>query len=249
MRSFMLIAVLFFALSISAQDVNTQLKEADNLERQLKEENALAEYKKIAAAYPDNLTAFVKCAELICRSGSSQKDKIAKLVLYNEADSYANKALSLDSNSADANYVKALAVGKMVEAGIENKKIAEDVKQMKLYSDKTLAINPNHAKANYLEGKWHYDLLSLGLFKKAALKTLYGLPKADIDSAIYYMEKCRKLDQYFVLNYLDLAKAYKYKERPEQAIEVLAKMVRLPTRTANDIALKEEGKKMLEEMQ
>jgi hypothetical protein len=246
----MLIAFLFFAASISAQDVNTQLKEADNLEKQLKEGDALKKYKQIAATYPDNITAFVKCAELSCSSGARQKDKNAKLTLYNEAEGCADKALSLDSNSADAYYVKALVAAKMVEAETENKKIAEDIKQMKLYADKALSINPDHAKANYLEGKWHYEMLSLNWLKKAALKTVYrGLPKADIDSAIHYMDKCRQLDQYFVSNYLDLAKAYKYKERPAQAIEVLTKMVRLPTRTADDVALKEEGKKMLEEMQ
>jgi hypothetical protein len=52
-----------------------------------------------------------------------------------------------------------------------------------------------------------------------------------------------------VLNYLDLAKAYKYKSRPSQSIEVLNKLVRLPTRTADDADLKAEGKKLLDEMQ
>ncbi len=82
------------------------------------------------------------------------------------------------------------------------------------------------------------------------MKTLYGgLPKGDIDSAILYMEKCRVLDQYFVRNYLDLAKAYQYKSQPAKAIEVLNKLVKLPNRTADDAALKEEGKQILQQMQ
>ena len=119
MRSSMLMIILFLAVNLSAQDVNTQLKEADNLEKQLKEEDALAKYKQIAAAYPNNLTAFVKCAELSCRSGARQKDKNSKLTLYNEAEGYADKAFTLDSNNADANYAKALVAARMAEAETE----------------------------------------------------------------------------------------------------------------------------------
>lgn len=250
MRILLSILFLFPGLFTYSQDVSTQLKQADNLEKQQKEEDALAKYKEIAAAAPNNIFATVKCAELSCSIGGRQKDKNAKESYYVQALAYADKAIVLDSNSADANYTKALVAGKMTEVESENRKIVEDVRQIKQFADRALAINPNHAKANYIEGKWHYEMVNLNWFKKTALKTLYkSLPKADIDSAISYMENCRKLDQYFVLNYLDLAKAYQYKERPTQAIEVLAKMVRLPTRTADDVALKAEGKRMLEEMQ
>lgn len=247
-----LMSVFFLLASVFAfsQDVTTQLKQADNLEKQFKEDDALSKYKEILSADPGNIIALVKCAELSCSIGGRQKDKNAKASYYTQAATYADKALAVDSNNADANYVKALVAGKMTEIESENKKIIEDVRQIKQYADKALAINPDHAKANYIEGKWHYEMVSLNWFKKTALKTLYkSLPKADIDSAIAYMEKCRRVDQYFVLNYLDLAKAYQYKERPTQAIEVLSKMVRLPTRSADDVALKAEGRKMLEEMQ
>lgn len=250
MKLLMSVLFLLINLVVYSQDVNTQLKQAENFEKQQKEDDALAKYKEIAAANPGDMTAIVKCAELSCSIGGRQKDKNAKDSYYTQAATFADEALALDSNSADANYAKALVADKMAEIESENKKVIEDVRQIKQYADRALAINPDHAKANYLEGKWHYEMLSMNWFKKAALKTLYkSLPKADIDSAIAYMEKCRKLDQYFVLNYLDLAKAYRFKERPAQAIEVLTKMVRLPTRTEDDVALKAEGKKMLEEMQ
>ena len=52
-----------------------------------------------------------------------------------------------------------------------------------------------------------------------------------------------------MLNYLDLAIAYKDNHRPSQAIEVLTKMVKLPLRTGDDAALKSEGAKMLNSIQ
>jgi tetratricopeptide (TPR) repeat protein len=82
-----------------------------------------------------------------------------------------------------------------------------------------------------------------------AVKAFFGgMEDAKIEDAIMYMEKARVLDQYYVINYLDLAKAYKYDNKPAKAIEVLQKMLKLPNRTADDANYKEEGKKLLEEL-
>jgi len=247
-----IITILLFVSTtlVHAQDVNVLLKEAANLEKQLKESEALEKYKQIASTDTNNIFVLVKCTELNCSIGARQTDKNAKANYYNEAQTYAQKALVADPNNADANYAMAVLAGKMTEIEPEKKKVTEYVRQTKLYGDKAIAINPNHAKANYVVGKWHYEMVTLSWIKKAAVKTLYGgLPKGDIDSAILYMEKCRVLDQYFVRNYLDLAKAYQYKSQPAKAIEVLNKLVKLPNRTADDAALKEEGKQMLQQMQ
>ena len=99
-------------------------------------------------------------------------------------------------------------------------------------------------------GKWHYEMITLNWTKRFAVKTLYGgLPDADIDKAIEYFEKCKSAEPYFMLNYLYLAKAYKEKNRPAQAIEVLDKLVKLPIRTIDDSAIKAEGQKLLQDLQ
>jgi hypothetical protein len=86
--------------------------------------------------------------------------------------------------------------------------------------------------------------------KKAAVKVLFGgMPDGTIDNAFKYMEKSRTLEPYFVQNFLDLAKAYKYDYKPAKAIEVLNQLVKLPIRTSNDAAMKAEGKQILSEMQ
>ena len=83
-----------------------------------------------------------------------------------------------------------------------------------------------------------------------AVKAFFGsMQDATIEDAIKYMEKARSLDQYYVLNYLDLAKVYKYDNEPAKAIEVLQKLVRLPNRTTDDANYKAEGKKLLEGLQ
>ena len=189
-------------------------------------------------------------AELSAAIGARKADKKAKKVYYDAAKTFANKAFNLQSNSADANYVVALVADKLTETETENKKVVAYIKDTKLFAEKALAINADHARANYVLGKWHFDMATLAWAKKAAVKILFGgMPESKMDDAFKYMEKCRVLDKYFVLNYLDLAKAYKYDNKPAKAIEVLNQLVKLPNRTADDAAWKEEGKKMLQEMQ
>ena len=248
--------LFLFLLSISTsvvtfgQDVNVLLKEGLNFERTLKEEQALAKYRQVLTIDKNNVQALIRSAELSCAIGARQADKKSKLNHYSNAKDLANAALLLDSNNADANYVRAVVAGKFTEIETDNKRIIENVKDIKVYADKALQLNPKHAKANYVLGKWNFEMVNLAWAKRAAVKLFYGgLPNANIENAVAYMEKARIFDQYFVINYLDLAKAYKYDDKPARAIEVLNKLVKLPTRTADDVSLKEEGKKMLSEMQ
>lgn len=243
----MLITNPFLAAS---QDINVLLKEASNLERVQKDNEALEKYKQVLSQEPQHLKALVRAAELTASLGAKQTDKNNKRLFYETVLSYAKRAWQADSNHADAAYVMAMASGKMTDVETENKLIVAYVKDIKQYADKALAINADHAKANYALGKWHYEMVTLPGLKKAAVKLFYGgLPSGDLEKAILYMEKCKTLEPYFVLNYLDLAKAYKENRQPAKAIEVLNKLVKLPVRTGDDAALKAEGAKMLEAIQ
>ena len=242
---------LMFAIGAKSQTADAQMSIANSLYKQFKEADALIVYKAVLASDKSNMEALVKCTELSSSLGNKQVDKAVQSNYYIASKEYADKAFIADSNSADAYYCLALAFSNLTNIETENKKAVEDAKNIKLNADKGLAINQNYARLNYIAGKWHYEMLDLNFVKKAALKTIYnnGMPKPDIDSAIYYMEKCRMLEPYFVQNYLDLAKAYDMKKRPAQTIEVLQKLVKLPNRMADDAAIKAEGKKMLQKME
>ena len=250
MKLFFSALISLFAVTVHSQDINILLKEADNLEKQQKEAEALDKYKLILLQEPTQLKSLVKATELNVSLGNRQADKNGKRLYYETAMSFARRAFQSASNRAESNYAMAMAFGKMIDVETENKKIIAYVKDVKNYADKALAIDPNNAKANYTLGKWHYEMATLSGVKKAAVKLFYGgLPEGDLDLAIQYMEKCKSLEPYFVTNYLDLAKAYKANRKPAEAIDVLTKLVKLPTRTTDDIALKAEGAKLLESMQ
>jgi tetratricopeptide (TPR) repeat protein len=247
------IFLLLFSLCsyfANSQETGLLFKEADNLERQLKDVEALDKYKQILVIEPANLKALIKAAELNAGLGGRELNKVNKRLYTESAMVFAKKAYEIDSKNADANYVLAMVSGKMTDIETENKKIVQYVKEVKMYSEKALAINPSHARANYSLGKWHYEMVNLMGLKKVAVKLFYGgMPDGDLDSAILHFEKCKSADPYFVLNYLDLAKAYRVNHRPTQTIEILNKLVKLPIRTADDAALKAEGAKLLDAVQ
>ena len=236
--------------NLFAQDANVVFKEAVNLERQLKDVEALDKYQQVAGLDPKNMAALVKCAEIYCNIAGRQAKNADKQSNCLSAQQFAAQALAIDSNSADANYAMALVIDKSIELETKNEKILEMERQVKTFTNKALSLNPNHARANFLDGKWNFDMLNISLVKRAEAKILFRkFPDPDIDSAIFYMEKCRVLEQYFAPNYLYLAKAYRFKNRPAQAIDVLGKLVKLPIRTPNDLPIKAEGQQILSEMQ
>ena len=241
---------MLLTIGIKAQDITTQLKEAMNAERQFKEEEALLKYKQVLQIDGNNKKALVKATELSCSIGERKIAKTDKRLYFESALAFADRAIQSDSSNPDAYYAKALACGKMTEVETENKKTVAFVKDIILNADKALRLNPNHAKALFIEGKWHYEMVTLNWAKKLAVRTIYGgLPESDLDQAIQYLLKSNSIDPYFVLNALTLAKAYKENNKPAQTMEVLKKVVKLPTRNFDDPALKAEAAKMLQELE
>src|SRR5437868_11114085 len=107
--------LLMMSVCVHSQDVNLLLKEASNLERQLKEQEALEKYQQIVTIDTTDIAVLVKCTELNCSIGARQADKNAKANYYKDAQTYAQKALNTDANNADANNAIAVAAGRMTE--------------------------------------------------------------------------------------------------------------------------------------
>jgi len=247
---FLLAIVLISLAKVNAQDIAVLMKVAQNYERDLKEPEALNQYKLVLENDPKNMKALIKTAELSCSVGARLESQTDRRLQYESAMSFAKRALSLDNNDADASYAIAMVSGKMIEIEPDTKKKVAYVRDAKLYADKALSINPNHAKATFIEGRWHYEMVTLNSLKRTAAKLLYGgLPEASLDSAMAYLEKSKQLDPYYVLTYYYLDKAYKEDNKPTKQIDLLNRMVKLPTRTFDDIAMKAEATKELADLQ
>jgi len=249
-RKILLLSMVFAWKLMFAQSTDELIKNGDDLYNQLKEEEALGKYKQALSANPANLSLMVRMTEICLSAGGRQTDKLAKKKWSDDAADLAHKAWMTDSNSVEACYMMAAVAGRMTEIETDKKKIVGFVRDIKHYADRGMKINPNYGKISFIEGKWHYEMLTLNWAKRLAVKALYGgLPDGNIDSCIYYFERCRQQEIYYVFNFLMLAKAYKENNNPTKTVDVLNKLLKLPISCLDDKTYKEEARKMLEDTQ
>lgn len=248
MRLLFFFASLFFLQSSFAQDIDVLLKQAQNFDKEIKEAEAIDKYKEVLGVDAKNFKALYRLTELNAAIGSRQVKDKDKIPYFNTAYDYAQQAFAVDS-SADGYYLLSLVSWKKSTVEEKNKEEVEYLRKWKEYADKARSLNARHAKATFLLGKWHFDMTKASVLKKAAAKTIFGgMAKWDIETGIKLFEEAKSIDQYFVQNYYELAKAYEYNNQPTQEIETLNRLVKLPVRTGDDAGWKAEGKKMLEQM-
>lgn len=248
---FFISAISFFLMTgLWAQDPASLMEEGRRLEQKLKDEEAFKKYKEAVFIQPSNQRAIIKCAELSCAIGGRSATPEEKVSYYQQAKRFADAAIKLDSNNAEANYIMAVVYGKFTEVEKKNEEVVKQVKYIKQFIDKSIALNPQNGKAWHVLGKWHLEVISLNIIKKAALKVIFGgVGEASIDKAIGYMEKCKTLEPYYCLNFYDLARAYEYNKQYEKSISILQQLAKLPTRRQEDVITKTQGASLLQKLQ
>jgi len=243
------IVVFFSALLIAgvsfAQPVEELVKQGDMLERQLKEEEAYQKFKEVIKQQPTHLHALTRCSELASRIGRRQSTKEKQMDFYKAGKIYAERALRVNPKDSDANVAMSFAYARMSLLKNGKEKV-EYVREIKNYADRALVYNPKNFKALFVIARWHYEVSNLNGVEKAAVKVFFGgLQKNSLDSAVYYYEKVKVLSPEFVLNYLELAKAYHRNNKKAKAIETLNHLLRLPNIAADDPTIKTEAKQLL----
>ncbi len=148
MKQIFLSSILSFVCFFTAlsQDVNYLIREGEQLEKAMKDEEAIKKYIEALKLSPNDIKALVKTSEMNSIIGNRQKDKKKKEEYYNAAKTYAESALKVNPADADANYVMSLAMGRMAMINSGKEKV-KNVKEIKKYADSALAVSPNHFKA------------------------------------------------------------------------------------------------------
>ncbi len=237
----------FVTVVSQAQPVEQLIKQAESLEKQMKEQEAYAKFKEIVRLQPNHLYSLVKCSELASRIGRIQTSKERQQDFYNAAKIYADRAMKVNANDSDANMVMSVAYGRLALLKSGKEKVAY-VREIKNYAERSIALNPNNFKALHVLGKWHYEVMSLNAVEKAALKMFFGgLPKASFDSSLHYYKKAGSLSPNFILNFLEMGKVYYKLKNKEKAIECLKQAINIPDATSEDKLVKKEAGELLKE--
>jgi len=239
---------LALPLSAFSQDIPVMIKEAERLESSFHEYDALQKYKEVLRHQPTNLNSLCRASDLCSRIGHRETEKSKKADYYKAAKTYAEVALKINPKSPEANFVMALAMGRMAMISSGREKV-QYVNEIRNYAETTLKYDPNSFKAYHVLGKWNYEVSNLSPIERGLAKLLFGgLPKASLQDAIRYYEKSKSLEPTLAVNYLELAKAYHRNKQDDKAKEMLKKLETLPNKMEDDIRVKKEGKEMLREL-
>lgn len=242
----LIISTLTF-LKPAAQDINAIVKEAERLENLPDEKAALVKFKEALKIKPTHIHALSKSSELCSRIAQRQKNTKLRDDYYAAAKIYAQTALKIDSTSSEANTSMAIMLGRstMTKSGKEKVASAKDLKK---YVEAALKSDPNNFLAWHVLGRWHYEISNLNFVERSAVKVLYGgFPASSLKTGIAAFEKVKALTPGFILNYLELAKAYRRNNQKDKAKALLTEMMKISNHTEDDPGIKETAKKLLKD--
>jgi len=234
--------------SLMSQDINQLLQQGEALEKQFRDDDALKIYNEILVVQPDNVAGLSKSSELYSLLGKRQPSKDKQKKYYHTARALAARALKIKPDYAEANFAMAVAMGRiaLVSSGEDKIKAVQDIKT---YAEQCIRSDPSNYKGYHVLGKWHYEVSDLSAIEKWLVKVTYGgLPPASLDASIKNYEKSKQLNPGFLLNYLELAKAYKRKDQKNMVRSLLTQLEKLPPVSYDDAKIKGMGKKMLEDL-
>lgn len=244
--------IFIFSLSlipqlVTAQDITTIIKEAENLDAQMKEKPSFEKYKEALFINPQNTVALNKCSELCSRIGKRENTQQQRNNYYELAKYYAETSLKIDPNNSASNCVMAIALGRitMEKSGREKINAAKNIKK---HLDIALKNDPSNYKAWHVLGRWHYELSNLNIIERTAVKLFFGgMPQTSMNESIAAFEKANNLVKNFSLNYFELAKAYKKNDQLNKAIQCLNTILILPNKTEEDETIKADSRKLLKD--
>lgn len=245
MKIFSLIILCALSFHVPAQNLRALQVRADSLEAVPDEKAAFNVFKIIHKSYPANLYAVTRCSELCSRIGKREKNEKVRNSYYSAALMYAKRAIEIDPKDDEANVSMAIALGRasLTKSGKEKVSAAREIRK---HVELALQKNPLNFKAWHILGKWHYEVSDLNIFERAALRVFYGgMPESSLKQSIQAYEKAKELKPAFLLNYLELAKAYKRNNESAKAMEMLRMLLSFSPATEDDPLIIMEAKTLL----
>jgi len=215
--------------------VTALIAEAKSLDASAHEEAALQKFLQVLQLDPNNYEATWNISLLHSKIGNRiTNSEKTRDQYFNYAKQYAEKALKLNPNDAESNYVMAAAMGRMALISGPKEKVAAS-RDIRKYAELAIRFNPNHAGAWYILGKWNYEVANLNWAEKMAANLLFGgIPDGTLDEAIKDYLKAIELEPDYILYYRDLAMALDQKKFYDEEIRVLNKALALKPATEDD---------------
>lgn len=247
-RILTLLSLVLFSMSTYAQSAASYVSQGDKALKEMKESTAFNYYKKALKLEKKNLKALTGASLLCSRIGNRKTAKADKIAYFKAAKNYATRAVQASPKSSQANYVMAVAMGRMALISGSKDKVAAS-RNIKKYADLAVKYNPKHAEAWHVLGKYNFEVSNLNFAEKGAANLLFGgLPDGDLNTAIKYYLKSIKLNPKYMLNYYELARAYKEASKKAEAKAIIKKGMAIANTTFDDKSTKAKMSSLLKSL-
>ncbi len=225
-------AVLFIISPAYGQTVDDLIAEGDSLWEALQPAAAMVPYGAAIQRDQQRAEAWWKYArsqvdiakQLVGDDGREARDSI-----YGVARAYAQSALNIDPDDADAHFVMALVLGEQsrTRGGKERVQFAAEIYDAAAMA---LTLDPEHDGAMHILGAWHAEVRRLSGISRFFAKMLFGggfLDRASWDSAATHLERAVAIEPSYIFHRLELARIYVDIDRPDDALRQLEAIVPL----------------------
>ena len=234
----------FFVISNSAScQIDELMAEGDSLYSIFDNQGALSRYMEVHRLSPDNVEALWKISRAHVDIGEHHQPKSEQEGYFRKALIYADSAVILAPENAEAHTRRAIALGKIALFKGVFKSISL-VKQVKESLERALEINPNLAVAHYIMGRTHSKICE----KPKIARKLLGLGWADLDIGLEEYRKAIEIDSTFIMYRLDYARLLIRAGNMKEAEKQLLIIRDLPTRDEDDHLCRETADVMLKKL-
>jgi len=246
---FCFIFLLILPKTSFTQSAEALVKQADQLDSELKEPEALQKYLTAKKIKPNDEYILWNISFLYSKIGFRFDDDDEKEKYFLLAEDFAKRAIKANPNNPECNYVMGVAMGRIAEIASPGDRVAA-AREIKKYAEITLKLDPKHDLGWHLLAKWHYRAANLSWPEEIAADLFFGgLGEASNEESVKAFKKAIELDPYDVLYYLDYALELEEIDKEEEAIEILKKGLKLNPRVVDDPMYLQQCKELLEDLE
>lgn len=187
--------------------VDVLVQKGDEFHNKWKHQESLDVYQQAARKDSNNYQVLWRTARAYTKIAQNAPDD-AKEKFYQLAMDTGKKAVALNPNDAQGHLWLAIAEGRLAlfKGGKEKVSLSKEVKSE---TEMVLKLDPRNDIAYHILGCWHREVATLNPVLKVFAKIIYGgLPAADIQEAVTYLQKSVALRPDGIEHRLELGKTY-----------------------------------------
>ena len=241
-----LVAVLALAGMGFAQTAAEHILKGDEYFAAFEDQQALDEYLAAVQLEPANYEALWKAARGIVDvsdliTGTDKASKEKRRTMYNDAVSYAKRAVAANPNDTWGHFIYSSAMGNKALL-MSTKDQIDASKRIRAEIDKAIELDATNDLAYHALGRWHRRMAEIGGAKRFFGGLIYGsIPKGSFDEAVKAFQKAIELKPDYVNHHIELARTYMAMSKFDLAVPEYQKTIDMPMSSSKDKDLKAEA--------